>query len=85
MASANYRAVNVLGQYMAGVSQSGNVLSGGLFLVIVPGLIGPSTITLPCQLGQVVVYPNPARLYLGDTWITFGHSAGMLTPQAYTL
>ena len=56
MASANYRAVNVIGQYLAGVSQSGNVLSSGLFLVIVPSTIGPATITIPSSLSQVVVY-----------------------------
>jgi len=85
MASANYKAVNAIGQYLTGVSQTGNtVLSGGLFPVIVPPLIGPPKLSLPERLGKVVVYPNPARLGLGHTKITFGHPtnpAEMLTEQ----
>ena len=86
MASANYKAVNVVGQCLTGASQSGNTgLSGGLFPVIVSPLLGPATNSSAARLNCVVVYPNPFKPDSGHTRITFGHPtdpSGRLTEQA---
>lgn len=92
MASANYKAINAIGQCITGASGgSSGELFGGLFPIIVIPLIGTPTVstsTFTSSNNNVKVYPNPYKkgdANFGGDYIYFDNVSQGATIRIYNI